>query len=208
MNTDTKTIFLVDDDPTNLAVGSDALDEYYDVLTLNSGARLLKALEKRIPDLILLDVEMPEMDGVDVIKQIKSLAETAHIPVIFLTAKSADEDELLGLSLGAIDYIIKPFSPVLLRKRIEVHLLVESQKKELIAQKQELIDFNVNLSRMVEDKTKTVVELQNAVLKTMAELVEFRDHTTGGHIDRTGRLLNILLNAVAEHDVYAKETAL
>jgi len=71
MSTDTKTIFLVDDDPTNLEVGSDALDECYDVLTLNSGARLLKALEKRIPDLILLDVEMPEMGGYEVIKQIK-----------------------------------------------------------------------------------------------------------------------------------------
>jgi len=119
MDTNLKTIILADDDPTNLAVGSDALDEYYDVLTLNSGARLLKALEKNIPDLILLDVEMPEMNGYEVIKRIKGKPETAHIPVIFLTAKSDDENELEGLSLGAIDYIIKPFSPALLRKRID-----------------------------------------------------------------------------------------
>ena len=201
MCTDRKTIFLVDDDPTNLVVGSDTLEEYYDVLTLNSGERLLKILEKNIPDLILLDVEMPEMNGYEVIKLLKSRTETAHIPVIFLTAKNDGESELEGLSLGAIDYIIKPFSPPLLLKRIEVHLLVESQKEELIA-------FNNNLQEMVDAKTKTVVELQNAVLKTMAELVECRDDITGGHIDRTQSYLRLLLNALSEHNLYKEETCL
>ena len=201
MNTDSKTIILVDDDPTNLAVGSDALDEYYDVLTLNSGARLLKTLEKHIPDLILLDVEMPEMNGYETIKLLKSNPETAHIPVIFLTAKSDGESELEGLSLGAIDYIVKPFSPPLLLKRIEVHLLVE-------AQKQELINFNNNLQEMVDAKTKMVVELQNAVLKTMAELVECRDDITGGHIDRTQRYLKVLLDALTTTGLFESETSL
>ena len=207
MNTDSKTIFLVDDDPTNLSVGSDALDEHYDVLTLNSGARLLKILERTIPDLILLDVEMPEMNGYDVIKILKSNDATSNIPVIFLTAKSDGESELEGLSLGAIDYIIKPFSPPLLLKRIEVHLLVESQKLELMDQKQELINFNDNLQEMVEAKTKTVVELKNAVLKTMAELVECRDDITGGHIDRTQSYLSVLLDELYKHSLYNAETS-
>ena len=199
MNTERKTIFLVDDDATNLAVGSDTLDKHYDVLTFNSGARLLKTLEKTAPDLILLDLAMPEMDGYEVIKRVKNKPETAHVPVIFLTAKSDSESELEGLSLGAIDYIIKPFSPPLLLKRIEVHLLVESQK-------QELIHFNSNLQHMVDAKTKTVVELQNAVLKTMAELVECRDVITGGHIERTQKHLRVLLEALQKRDVYRKET--
>jgi putative two-component system response regulator len=205
MEKEQKTIFLVDDDATNLAVGRDALDEYYDVLTLNSGARLLKMLERTIPDLILLDVEMPEMNGYEVIRQIKNNKETANIPVIFLTAKNDGESELEGLTLGAIDYIIKPFSPSLLRKRIEVHLLVETQKQELMVQKQELINFNNNLQHMVDEKTAAIMGLKNAVLRTMAELVEYRDDTTGGHIERTENYLNIMLRAMQHNGIYEKE---
>jgi len=200
-----KTIFLIDDDLTNLTVGRNALDGHYDVLTLNSGARLIKMLEKSIPDLILLDVEMPEMNGYDTIKAIKSNPQTTDIPVIFLTAKSDDRSELEGLSLGAVDYIIKPFSASLLLKRIELHLLVESQKAELLSQKQELIRFNSNLQEMVNAKTKTVVELQDALLKTMAELVECRDDITGGHIERTQSYLGTLLDAMREQGVYTDE---
>jgi putative two-component system response regulator len=195
-----KTIILVDDNITNLSVGNDALSEHYDVITLNSGERLMKVLERKTPDIILLDVEMPGMNGYEVIKQLKGSADTAGIPVIFLTAKSDSASELEGLSLGAIDYIFKPFSPPLLRKRIEVHLLVESQKTELMA-------FNENLQEMVDAKTQTVVELQNAILKTMAELVEYRDNTTGHHVERTQSYLRILVDAVCEHGLYRDEVS-
>ena len=198
MGSDRKTIFLVDDDITNLTIGDNILSEFYNVFTLNSAKLLFKMLEKHIPDLILLDVEMPEMNGYETIKLLKEKEKTGHIPVIFLTAKSDSENELEGLSLGAIDYIIKPFSPPLLLKRIEVHLLVESQKKELI-------NFNNNLQEMVETKTKTVIELQNAILRTMAELVECRDDITGGHIERTQSYLGVLLDALLEHGLYKEE---
>ena len=202
-----KTIFLVDDDLTNLTIGNNALAKYYNVITFNSGTRLLKSLEKKIPDLILLDVEMPEMNGYETIKHIKNNKMFEHIPVIFLTAKNDSESELEGLSLGAIDYIIKPFSPPLLLKRIEVHLLVEFQKQELIAQKRELIHFNRNLQQMVDSKTQTVVELQNAVLRTMAELVECRDDITGAHIERTQSYLRILLNEMWKCGLYWDEVS-
>lgn len=195
-----KTIFLVDDDITNLTIGKNALSGDYNVFTLNSGTRLLKMLDKTMPDMILLDVEMPEMNGYDTIKMIKRKSETADIPIIFLTAKNDSESELEGLSLGAIDYIFKPFSPPLLLKRIEVHLLVESQKKELI-------HYNDNLQEMVKAKTKTVVELQNAILKTMAELVECRDDVTGGHIERTQNYLKTLINAMTRCHLFAEETS-
>jgi putative two-component system response regulator len=199
-----KTIFLVDDKPTNLMAGQNALEGHYNVLTMNSGARLLKALEKRAPDLILLDVDMPEMDGYEVIKIIKGSEKTANIPVIFLTAKNDSDSELLGLTLGAVDYITKPFSPPRLLKRIEIHLLIENQKKELVAQQEELINFNNNLQEMVEVKTKSVLELQSAILKTTAELVEFRDNTTGGHIERTTRYLGILLGEMEKRGLYGE----
>jgi putative two-component system response regulator len=198
MNTERKTIFLVDDNLTNLTVGKTALAEHYNVFTLNSGDKLLKMLEKNIPDLILLDIEMPEMNGYDVIKIIKNKEETKHIPVIFLTARDDVEGELEGLSLGAIDYITKPFSPALLIKRIETHLLIEFQKKELV-------NYNKNLQEMVEKKTKSVLELQNTILKTVAELVEFRDDITGGHIERTTSYLGVLLDALLVLGLYEKE---
>jgi len=198
MNPKRKTIFLVDDDLINLKAGNDALSKSYAVLTLNSGARLLKILESHIPDLILLDVEMPEMNGYQTIKLIKEKESTRDIPVIFLTAKS--ESELYGLSLGAVDYIIKPFSQSLLLKRIELHLLLESQKRELIG-------YNKNLHDMVESKTKTVVEMQNTLLKTMAELVEFRDEITGGHIDRTQNYMRLLIDELLREDLYKNEVS-
>ena len=193
-----KTIFLVDDDVTNLAMGSEALGSLYNIFTMNSGTRLIKMLESHVPDLILLDVEMPRMNGYETIKLLKSGENTKNIPVIFLTAQSDSDSELKGLSLGAIDYIIKPFTPPLLLKRIEVHLLVESQKNQLV-------NFNNNLQMMVEVKTKTVVELKNAFLRTMAELVECRDGSTGEHIGRTELYMSILLGALENNETFKKE---
>ena len=195
-----KTVFLVDDDMTNLTLGESALINYYNVFTLNSGTRLLAILEKKIPDLILLDVEMPEMNGYEVIKIIKNMQEVNSVPIIFLTAKNDSESELEGLSLGAVDYIIKPFSKPLLLKRLELHLLVQSQKHELIR-------FNENLLEMVKEKTKTVTELQNAILRTMAELIEYRDNITGSHIDRTQHYLSILIDAIKDSGLYKSEVS-
>ena len=204
MDTKRKTIFLVDDDMTNLTIGKKALAGSYNVFTLNSGAMLLEMLENLQPDLILLDVNMPEMDGHEAIRLVKQ-GKHANIPVIFLTALSNEEMELKGLSLGAIDYITKPFSAPLLLKRIEVHLLVEEQKRELVSQKRELLFFNNNLTQMVEEKAGTVIELKNAILSTMAELVEYRDEITGGHIVRTQRYIKVLMDAMKSGGVYANE---
>jgi putative two-component system response regulator len=121
-----KTIFLVDDNIVNLNTGKNTLSALYKVATFGSGKILLKILEKNIPDLILLDVMMPEMDGYETLKAIKSNEKTAHIPVIFLTAKDDDDSEAEGFSLGAADYIAKPFSPPMLLKRIEMHLLLQT----------------------------------------------------------------------------------
>ena len=197
-NAKRKIIFLVDDNITNLTMGRNVLAGHYNVATVDSAERLFKMLEKTIPDMILLDVEMPEMNGYDAIKIIKSKKETQNIPIIFLTAKSDSDSELEGLSLGAIDYIVKPFSPPLLLKRIETHLLVESQRKELL-------NYNKNLQNLVEAKTQTVLELQNAILRAMAELVENRDDITGKHVERTQTYLSLLIDAMREHNLHTEE---
>ncbi|GBU21810.1 two-component system response regulator [Fibrobacteres bacterium R8-0-B4] len=202
-----KTVFLVDDDLTNLTVGISALEELYDVLTLSSGELLLKMLGKSVPDLILLDVNMPGMNGYDTIKHIKGNPATADIPVIFLTAKSDGGSELEGLSLGAVDYIVKPFSAALLLKRIEIHLLLEDQRAELMAQKAELVRFNTNLQDMVNAKIKTVVELQDTLLMAMAELVECRDDVTGRHIERARGYLAVLIEAMQRQGLFTEEVS-
>ncbi|MDR2590510.1 MAG: response regulator [Oscillospiraceae bacterium] len=193
-------IIVVDDIATNLSIAKSALSDKYDVFTAPSGAKLMLLLNKLTPDLILLDIEMPEMDGYEVIKVLKNSEKTMHIPVIFLTGKIDPEHEVRGLSLGAVDYITKPFSRELLLKRIDLHVLFERQK-------QELLKHNLRLENEVDKKTKTVMELQSTILKAVAELVESRDNVTGDHIGRTQKSLNILINLLLSSGIYTEELA-
>jgi len=191
-------VFIVDDDITNLTVCRNTLSPVYNVFSFESGNLLLKRLEKQIPDLILLDIDMPEMSGYEVLAHLKGSQRTKDISVIFLTSKIDADSELEGLSLGAVDYIFKPFSPPLLLKRIELHLLIESQKNELIV-------FNEHLLELVDAKTKTVVALQSAILTTMTKLVDCRDDVTGGHIERTQRYMELLLHEGIEGNYFNDE---
>ena len=193
-------IFLVDDEIVTLNTGKTLLQNTYTVVTIPSGEKLLLMLKKRKPDLILLDVAMPGMSGYDAIKEIKKDSKTAEIPVIFLTGKTEPENELLGLSLGAVDYITKPFSPPLLLKRIELHLLLQSQKNELRR-------FNEDLVAMVKERTNDLAQLQNAIIMWAAEMVEFRDKETGQHVERVQKYLELLLDAMEQNPLYAARIA-
>ena len=206
MDGDKALIIMLDDNPANLRIGKNILAKKYTVATAPSAEKLFSLLENNVPDLILLDVDMPEMDGYEAIKVLKSKVNSKDIPVIFLTARAESDSELAALSLGAIDYITKPIQPSLLLKRIEVHLLLEEQKKTLAQQAADLKYFNDNLQKMVDEKTKNILQLQNALLKTMAELVEYRDDITGRHIERTQHGLRILLNEIVKSGLYAEET--
>ncbi|MDR1059488.1 MAG: response regulator, partial [Treponema sp.] len=147
METDYDKIILVDDNPSNLRTGKNVLSEKYEVYTAPSAAKLFDFLKDIKPAVILLDIEMPEQNGYEAIRVLKAGEGTKDIPVIFLTGKTDTDNELEGLSLGAVDYITKPFQPALLLKRIEVHLLVERQKKILEEQQRKLEIFNTNLQR-------------------------------------------------------------
>jgi len=153
----------------------------------------------------LLDVNMPEMSGYEAIKVLKADSRFADIPVIFLTAKNDEESELEGFDLGAADYVTKPFSGPLLLRRIASQLLLDQQKRDLIISRATLQDYTDNLEDMVRDKTSEIFNLQNAVLATVADLVEFRDKFTGGHITRTQHYLQALMNDLIEHNIYKDE---
>jgi len=202
-----KLIILVDDNPANLKIGKSVLMEKYMVSTAPSAEKLFEILSINIPDMILLDIDMPEMDGYETIKILKSKPETKDIPVIFLTGKTDTGDELDGLSLGAIDYITKPFQPPLLLKRIDMHLLVLAQKNKLEKLTADLMNYSENLQKLVWEKTQNITELQDVLLKTMAEMVEYRDDITGGHIERTRNIVKVLLEEITKNNIFVDETS-
>jgi adenylate cyclase len=127
-----KTILIVDDTPANIAAALAILKDQYRTRVATSGAKALEhagAADK--PDLILLDVTMPDMDGYEVCTQLKSDPETASIPVVFLTARTEAEDEAKGFELGAVDYIHKPFNPTVVRARVHTHLLLRDTLRQI-----------------------------------------------------------------------------
>ena len=194
------TVIVVDDDPISLDLGKAILEEQYDLHLLSSGEKLFEQLKKTIPDLILLDIAMPEMDGYEVIKKLKENQATKDIPVIFLTSYTDHGSELEGLSLGAIDYVTKPFSASILLKRIENQLLITSQRNMLNL-------YNQNLQDMVNAQTQEIKKLQNGILSIVAEVVEFRNDMSGGHIERIICYMQVLADAILKDGIYKEDTA-
>lgn len=186
-------ILVVDDTPENLTVLSDLLKGLYRVKVANSGPRALAIASKDPkPDLILLDVMMPEMDGWEVCRRLKQETATAEIPVIFLTAKTALEDEMRGFEVGAVDYITKPINPQVVRARIKAHLAVK-QRADLLAH------YNSSLAAEVEERTREVRAVQEVTIMAMASLAETRDNETGNHIRRTQHYVRALATQLKPH---------
>jgi putative two-component system response regulator len=198
LGTKRQTIMLVDDNQANLNMGKNMLKDFYEVYALPSSERLFKFLETVTPNLILLDIAMPGMSGFDIIKILKANDKYADIPVIFVTSKADETDELRGLALGAVDYVTKPFSAAILLRRIQSHLLIEKQKAELRS-------LNESLVELVQEKTGQIFGLQSSIIKAIAELIEFRDGSTGGHINRTQRYVDLLIRALIDQHVYYDE---
>jgi putative two-component system response regulator len=191
-------VLIVDDNPVNLKMAKNTLINVFDVFTVPSVAKMRLLLKNVLPDLILLDVLMPDRGGYEAIIELKADERTSDIPVIFLTSKADAVSEMEGLSLGAVDYIIKPFTPQLLLKRVKIHMLIESQKKELKY-------INANLEKLVKEQTSAIVELQGAILSTVSELVECRDDVTGGHVSRTAQTLRVLTEEMFRLGIYHEE---
>ena len=191
-------IIAVDDNLTNLTVLKNILKPAYETYPVSSAAKMFDLLEKIRPDLILLDVDMPEINGYEAIRLLKNNAAHKDIPVIFVSALSGEKEELAGLELGAVDYIYKPFVASLLLRHIETHLSLAEHKRQL----QELND---DIQKKLILKTREVFTLQSSILNIVAGMVESRDCATGGHIFRIQKYLNCLIDAMIERDVYADE---
>ncbi len=185
------TVLVVDDTPANLSLLANLLKDHYRVKVANSGAKALTLVAAEMPDLVLLDIMMPEMDGYEVCRRLKADLATRHIPVIFLTAKTDVEDEQLGFSVGAVDFIHKPISPPLVAARVKTHL-------EIKAWHAFLADQNAWLQGQVERRLSDVNRLQDASIFVMVSLAEFRDETTGNHIRRTQEYVRMLATELAK----------
>jgi len=179
-----KTIFAVDDSDTNLSLTKKALEEHYRILTMPSAVKMFVLLEKIMPDLILLDIEMSEMNGVDAFKKLKANHIHEQIPVIFLTGRNDTAIEAKCFELGAVDFITKPFSAPVLMNRIKTYL---------------------NIDEIIHERTAQLQRLQTGIVSVLADIVESRDKATDGHIERTVAYIRILLEAMKEHNVYANE---
>jgi len=163
-NSENSTIMVVDDNPTNLRVLIDYLeDSGYETMVAPSGERAIQQLEHALPDLILLDIMMPGLDGFETCKKFKADEKVKHIPVIFMTALSDTEKKLKGFHMGAVDYITKPFQQEEVLARINTHLTIQHQKKELLLlnnklseSNKKLTETNIQLSRVNSELTKAI----------------------------------------------------
>jgi putative two-component system response regulator len=191
--TDKATILVVDDTPDNLSLMSGLLKDLYKVKVANNGEKAIKIAQATPPpDLILLDIMMPGLSGYDVCQALKAAPATRDIPIIFLTAMTATEDEKKGLEMGAADFITKPVNPPIVLARVATQLQVKAAADFLK-------DQNAYLESEVAKRTRELAAIQDVTILAMASLAETRDSDTGNHIRRTQYYVKALAEKLKGH---------
>ena len=186
-------IMLVDDTPENLKFLENMLQNYgYNTTAFPSGAMALRAAERTPPDLILLDIMMPEMDGFEVCHKLKEDEKLKEIPVIFISALDNTTDKVRAFSEGGVDYVTKPFQQEEVLSRIRTHL-------NLRRSQQELQKYSLHLEELVDEKVKEISESQVATIHALSSLAEYRDDDTGQHIKRTQVFCKLLAEQLQDN---------
>ena len=186
-------VMIVDDNMTNLIMAKKALEENYEIVPVSSGKLALEFLKDmpEPPDIVLLDVDMPDINGFYVISEMKCHEKLAGIPVVFLTAQEDMTTEIEGYSLGAVDYIRKPFTATLLRKRVDVHI-------GFVEETQKLKRVNKTLSEALNEKIHNVVELEYAIVDMFVSLMSSRSYLIAEHCNRVEKYMSIFLDSLIE----------
>ncbi|MDR1995466.1 two-component system response regulator [Azonexus sp.] len=193
-----QTVLVVDDTPDNLSLMSALLKDHYKVKVAHNGDKALKVVRNGSPpDLILLDIMMPGLSGYDVCRELKADPATCHIPIIFLTAMAAVEDEKKGLEMGAADYITKPINPPILLARVQTQLNLKAATDFLRNQ-------NAFLEQEVVKRTREVMAIQDVTVLAMASMAETRDSETGNHIRRTQFYVKALAKELQGHPRFSR----
>ena len=197
-----QSILVVDDTPENIDLLSEVLCDDYRIRVATSGEKALKIVySDDPPDLILLDIMMPGLSGLEICRRLKANPDRRRIPIIFVTAMSSTEDERIGLETGAVDYITKPISPPIVKARVRTHLALYDQSREL--------------ERMVRQRTHELMTTRQQIIRRLGRAAEFKDNETGNHVLRMShyaRLIaeqyglgleatSILFNTAPMHDI-------
>jgi putative two-component system response regulator len=192
-------VLVVDDTADNLTLMTSLLKDTYRVKVAVDGEKALSiASSPTPPDLVLLDVMMPGIDGYEVCRRLKANGRTADIPVLFLTARTDTEGERMGLDLGAVDYITKPISPPIVLARVRNHLLLK-EARDLLA------DQNAYLEQEVARRIQEIAIVQDVTIMAMSSLCEARDNETGNHIRRTQSYVRTLAERAAAHPKFKEQ---
>ena len=186
-------VMIVDDNMTNLIMAKKALEESYEIVPVSSGQMALEFLKDMPdpPDIVLLDVDMPDINGFYVISEMKTHEKLMNIPVVFLTAQEDTTTEIEGYSLGAVDYIKKPFTATLLRKRVDVHI-------QFVEETQHLKRINRTLSDALNEKIHNVVELEYTIVDMFTTLMSNRSFLIAEHCKRVEKYMSVFLDSLIE----------
>jgi putative two-component system response regulator len=180
------TVLIVDDAVENIDVLKGVLKDDYNIKVATNGQTALKVAEKTIPDIILLDIMMPEMDGYEVCSLLKKNPITGQIPIIFITAKDRENDEVKGFEVGAADYINKPIRPTVTKARIRTHIALSDQKRALGLQ--------------VQEQTREITRTRLEIIKKLGRAAEYKDNETGLHIERISKYAYYIAKALGLED--------
>lgn len=191
------TLLIADDTDSNIDILVEAFADEYDVMVATDGPSTLKAVDKVVPDLILLDVMMPGLDGFEVCRRLKKEERFRELPVIFLTAMDQLSSKEEGFRAGGVDYVTKPFDIVEVKARVQTHI-------SLLLARQSLANQNLILEEKVQERTRELNQTQNVTISALASLAETRDNETGWHIKRTRYYIETLINALRDNPDYAE----
>lgn len=192
------TILIVDDNADNITLYNKILKNEYRIKVATNGVVATRLAKRTLPDIILMDVMMPLMNGYETCRRLKKIEKLRDVSVLFLTAKAGEEDEKKGLILGAADYMVKPISPSILKARINTHLALKKSRDVLEKQ-------NHFLDDEIQRRTKDISIVQEASIMAMAALAEIRDNETGRHLQRTKLYIKELVEYIGQFEKFKKE---
>lgn len=187
------TVMVVDDTETNIDIMVETLGDSYEVAVAIDGETALQDIAETPPDIILLDIMMPGIDGYEVCKRLKGDSKTEGIPIIFLTSMTEEQNESKGLELGAVDYIAKPFIPQLVKCRVRNQLELKMHRD--------------HLEELVKARTRELELTQEVTIESLGTLAEYRDPETGGHIKRTQNYVKLLADYLKNHPKFQDSLA-
>ena len=196
--TENAKVLIVDDTPQNIDILVESLGDKYSLIAASGGQDALDAVNETMPDIILLDIMMPEINGLDVCRILKQREDTEGIPIIFLTAAEEIEMKTRGFELGAVDYVTKPFDIREVQARVETHLTNKFARDFLK-------DQNRTLEGLVRARTRQIEKTEDVTIRMAASLAETRDNETGTHILRTQKYLGILARALVARGLFCDE---